>query len=208
VERDSTDRFGTLLALLVASFLFAGVHGSDVFRVLASVANGLALVVALRSTGDARSTSRMAVVIAVAVTAVIAESFSRNDDVPGGLAALLQVAILVVMTVAILRRLALHQRVGVQTLLGALCVYFLLGLMFGWTYAAVDAIDGNPVFVSDIDRPDPIYYSFIVMTTVGFGDVTPATDLMGRITVIQAMAGQIFLATMIARLMSLFGRER
>lgn len=205
-QRDpESDRFGILLLLLITSFLMAGFD--DLFRVTATVVNAAALVVALRNTNVTRRTTYLVMIATVALIASVVESITDNDNLAGGVSALMQVAILLVMMAAILRRALEHRRVGMQTLFAALCVYFLLGLMFGWGYAAIMAIDDRSVFVASTSTPDPIYYSFVVMTTVGFGDITPATGLVARLTVVEAMAGQVFLATMIARLMSLYGRE-
>jgi hypothetical protein len=204
------DHFGALLALLLTSFLLGGLHG-DVARSLSTVVNGATLIVALRTTGLVTSRSRMVVVLLIAGIASTAEFVTRNDNAAGGISGLVQVVILAGIAVAILRRLLWHDRVGPQTLMGALCVYFLLGLAFGWTYVAIEAFDHRPIFVTEpLSEPnysDLVYYSFIVLTTVGFGDITPATALVQRVTVAEAMAGQIFLATMIARLMSLFSRD-
>ncbi|MDG1785070.1 MAG: potassium channel family protein, partial [Ilumatobacter sp.] len=51
----------------------------------------------------------------------------------------------------------------------------------------------------------PTYYSFEVLTTLGFGDITPVNDFVQRLTALEAMAGQIFLATLVARLVAMYG---
>ena len=48
------------------------------------------------------------------------------------------------------------------------------------------------------------YFSFTTLTTVGFGDYTAATDIARRIAVIEAVLGQVFIATTLARLVSLY----
>jgi hypothetical protein len=200
------DHFGALLVLLVTSFLLGGLEG-EVARTVSTVANGLALVVALRTTGLVTSIGRIGALLFVVAFASGAEYVTANDNLAGGTSAAVQVVILAVIAVAIIRRLMRHERVGLQTLMGALCVYFILGLTFGWIYVAIDAFNDQPIFVAETPSPDLIYYSFMVLTTVGFGDITPATGLVQRVSVAEAMAGQIFLATMIARLMSLFSRD-
>lgn len=206
-ERPPADHFGLLLTLLVASFLLSVMTDHDVLRVTGTLINGLALVVTYRSTANHQTDARIAAVMTLAIVAVVAESVTRNDDIPGGGSAMLQVLILAVMMAAVLRRLFAHEHVGMQTILAGFSVYFLIGLTFGWSYAAIEAFQDGPTFVTD-GTADPIYYSFVVLTTVGFGDITPANDLVARITVLQAVVGQLFLATLIARLVSMYGTQR
>jgi hypothetical protein len=200
------DHFGVLLLLLVTSFLLGGLEG-DVARTISTVANGVALVVALRTTGLVTSVGRIGALLFVVVFASTADYVTANDNPAGGTSAVVQAVILAVIAAAIIRRLMGHDRVGLQTLMGALCVYFILGLTFGWVYVALEAFNDEPIFVTQTPTPDLIYYSFMVLTTVGFGDITPATGLVQRVSVAEAMTGQIFLATMIARLMSLFSKD-
>jgi hypothetical protein len=87
-------------------------------------------------------------------------------------------------------------------------VYALLGLLFSWVYASLNAFYVEPVLRASSGRADTVYYSYVVLTTVGFGDVTSSIDLVRRITVVEAMIGQIVLVTLVARLVSLYGQER
>ena len=51
----------------------------------------------------------------------------------------------------------------------------------------------------------PVYYSFVVLSTLGFGDVTPVEELAKRVTAFEAILGRIFLATVVARFVSMYG---
>ena len=54
----------------------------------------------------------------------------------------------------------------------------------------------------------PVYYSFVVLTTLGFGDITPVDAFAQRITALEAIVGQIFLATVVARFVALHGKRK
>ena len=77
---------------------------------------------------------------------------------------------------AIISRIVRHQQVTAETLLGAICVYVLLGLVFAYLDLAVQLVSGNSFFAQSghHSAPDFVYYSFITMTTVGYGDLSPA----------------------------------
>ena len=107
--------------------------------------------------------------------------------------------------VAVFRQVIDQQRVNVETILGALCVYFLIGLLFTMLYAGVDAVTVAPLFGHAVTNEDTRTSASSRSTTVGYGDLVAHSDLGRRIAVIEAMTGQIFLATAVARLVSLYG---
>ena len=117
-----------------------------------------------------------------------------------GLVGMVMAAVLV----AVLDRVLRHRRVTIQTLLGAVCAYFLIGLVFANVYGLLDAVGNQPLFGTQQPRSVYSYFSFVTLTTVGFGDYTAKTDLGRRIVVIEAVFGTVFLATTLARLVSLF----
>lgn len=93
---------------------------------------------------------------------------------------------------------------------GAICVYLLIGLMWGLLFWVVETI--RPGSFQMVQAPDGgtdeelslfMYYSFVTMTTVGYGDVLPATPVARSLSMVEAVIGQIYLATLIARLVGL-----
>jgi hypothetical protein len=103
-----------------------------------------------------------------------------------------------------------HEHVTLQTLYGAVCAYFLIGLMFSALYGAMNDLADSPIFGKQVARSVFSYFSFTTLTTVGFGDYTIVTDLGRRMAVMEAVIGQVFIATTLARLVSLYksgGRE-
>jgi hypothetical protein len=206
VPREPTDHFGILLLLLVGSFTFTGLP-ADEWRVVAGVVNGAMLLVAARSTGVAAGAVRMGAAIAVSLLAAGFLAVVDQQDRIAGPVLLMQAAIVLVIAAAIGRRLLQHEHVTGATVAGALCLYVLLGLLFAWVYAALDAFYDDPVLQATSGRADPVYYSFVVLTTLGFGDVTSTVDFVRRLSILEALSGQILLVTLVARLVSMFGAE-
>jgi hypothetical protein len=127
-----------------------------------------------------------------------------------GLTYLLPVVILVTATLPItLNRVLHHRRITYETVLGALCSYVLVGLLFAFVYLAVNDLRGAPFFAQEGPHPQSeyLYFSFVALTTLGFGDLSPAVGLPQALTVLEALMGQIFLVTMVARLVTLWGRQ-
>jgi hypothetical protein len=173
-------------------------------RAVVGALAGAALVVAFHSTGVAATSERLAAVMVFSALGVLVLIVFDDEGATGALAAALQVVLFAGMIAAIGRRLFQHRRVTGQTVLGSICMYVLIGFVFAWTYNVMKALSDRPIIAPE-DSLDVVYYSFTVLTTLGFGDLTPQLPLVRRATVMEAMAGQIFLATLVARLVSLYG---
>jgi hypothetical protein len=127
-----------------------------------------------------------------------------------GVAYLLPVAILVTATLPItIQRVLHHRRVTWETVLGALCAYVLIGLLFAFLYLAVDEFRDAPFFAQpgQHDQGEFLYFSFVALTTLGFGDLSPSEGLPQALTVLEALVGSIFLVTLVARLVTLWVRQ-
>lgn len=105
-----------------------------------------------------------------------------------------------------------HQRtVGVSGLLAGASTYLLLGNAFTPVHMLVDIATRTATGVSAYSWPEGVaetwqtmvYFSFATLTTLGFGDVTPATEVAQSATILETVVGQIFLAVLIGRLVSL-----
>jgi voltage-gated potassium channel len=123
---------------------------------------------------------------------------------------LLLVALLVTATLPVtIMRVLRHRRVTHETVLGALCAYVLVGLLFAFLYLAVDEVRGAPFFAQEGPhvQSEYLYYSFVALTTLGFGDLSPSVGLPQALTVLEALSGQVFLVTLVARLVTLWVRQ-
>lgn len=204
------DRFGLLLLLILISLLITGVDRNPILLFIAALVNSLVLIIAFRSTGFARTRGRLRSIIGVGAVAFLLFGAGniRPDSIESGFGWLIQVALLVSVAVAILARILRYERVNLETVLGALCVYLLIGLAFGLFYIALTRFYQRSILTANIGgEADPIYYSIVALTTLGFGDVTSQIEFVRRITMLEAVFGQVFLATTVARLVSLFGSE-
>ena len=115
-----------------------------------------------------------------------------------------------VVPFAIAREIWRHPKVTPETVMGALCIYLLIGMMFALGFAIIADAGGDPYFVQT-DHPtaaDYVYFSYVTMATVGYGDLT-ARSSIGRMTAaLEGLVGQLYLVTVVALLVSNLGRER
>lgn len=140
---------------------------------------------------------------------------SQNDDV--SVAAHVFGMLFLVYTVAvILRYLLTCAHVSSDTIYASLCAYLLLGITWSLGYSLIDVL--HPGAFSFALAPDmdawrmqfgggnsgyALYYSFVTLTTLGYGDIAPVTMPARMLATLEAVTGQIYLAVLVARLVAL-----
>jgi hypothetical protein len=102
---------------------------------------------------------------------------------------------------SIVRDVRLRDRVDGETMLGALAAYLLLGMAFGFGYQCLDAIQGDPFFRDHgaATLSDTLFFSFVTLTTTGYGDLVPAGQPGRSIAILEALIGTLFLVTAVAK---------
>jgi len=106
--------------------------------------------------------------------------------------------------VAALRFAMRGTKVDAEHLFAALSAYLLAGLYFGLLYWALEQIHPGTVTASNFSRTGAIYYSFVTLATIGYGDIVPRTDVARGIAIVEGVGEQLFLAVLVARLLSLY----
>jgi Ion channel len=204
-------RFGIVLLLLFATFVFlaSGPTGNWV-ALVAVVLQGATLLAALSASGASRTLWRLAVlVVLVGLVAGTAALFVGVKDITGPLF-LLNLLLVAAAPLVIVRSLVRRRVIDVQTVLGALCVYILLGMFWSFAFVAVGSLGSDPFFSQQHNATvaDYLYFSFVTQTTVGYGDFTAAGGLGRALAVLEALIGQLYLVTVIALLVSNLRRGR
>ena len=91
-----------------------------------------------------------------------------------------------------------------RTILGAISVYVMLGILFTWVYVAVDKLQAGLFFGQPIQVGDFVFFSITTLSTTGYGNLVPAGQPGRMLSGIEMLVGQIFLVTLIAGLVSLW----
>ncbi len=202
-------RYPLLLALVLTDVLLAfilpvGVWGTLISTPLVAVT----LVIGLITAGAPRRVTRIALAAGACITlfAVFEAVFDTTRFQGAGF--FLLAAMLVATPPLILRRIFMERQVTLRLLFGAVSIYVLIGLTFAYVFVGVHRATGSFFAQAGSHSPaDFVYFSFITMTTVGYGDLTPATSLARVLSLFEAMLGQIFLVTAVALLVSLYGQH-
>jgi voltage-gated potassium channel len=97
-------------------------------------------------------------------------------------------------------------KVDSEHLYAALGAYLLAGLFFGLLYWVLDQIRPGTFTATDFSRVAAIYFSFVTLATLGYGDIVPRTDVARGLAIVEGVGGQLFLAVLVARLVSLYSK--
>jgi len=221
VARDDLDRrrrlrlqqrYGLLLAALWVLFFVQGALPTREpwGEVLITALTAGTLVLALRA-AEAR-TATVLVLGIVSVVLVLAVMGAALAGVAAADAARLTDGLLIAVAPAVVARGVIRSRreqsvVTVQDVLGVLCVYLLLGMLWAYVYGALDRLGDGPFFADGAaaTTSNCLYFSFTTLTTVGYGDLTARSELGHTIAVCEALVGQIYLVTVVAVLVSNLG---
>jgi hypothetical protein len=101
------------------------------------------------------------------------------------------------------------QSIDREHVYAALSAYLLAGVFFASFYWVLEQIwPGSFALAGDFSPNSAIYFSFVTLATLGYGDIVPRTDLARGLAMVEGVGGQLFLAVLIARLVSLYAREK
>jgi hypothetical protein len=205
VERLRASRsYGFVLALVLVSIAFIAFAPSarwswSVFALLqVSI-----LVAALWTSGLGNVARGPALVFAVAgVLLAVAEYSWMSDGRP--VVGLFNIALILGTCTVIALGISDQHTINAQSVLGVITIYLLIGVLFTFAFSTVAALGSEPFFAQGTDGTisDRIYFSYVTLATLGYGDFTPATTSGRMLAAGEAIFGQLYLVTVVAVVVS------
>jgi hypothetical protein len=201
-------RYSVLLGLILLSLTFQLAAGdSDAAFLTTVILLGATLVVAVITSRAHPYVIRLAVaatvlLVAAAVGAVVGTEELGNDS--ARVVSLLLVALAPpAIANGILWLFREERQITRQTMFGVLCIYLLIGMLFGTAFATIDELGTNSFFEGGEDASsDFLYFSFSTLTTIGYGDLVAATNLGRSLAITEALVGQIYLVAVVGLIVS------
>lgn len=202
------NRTGVLLLILVFTYLLSAFVKGVVISAFQIVLFLAVVLIAVRNSTLKRRSRHIAALILLAGSILAAISLALDSKGPGaGVANMWTALILLLSAVLIVRRVLARPEITLQSIYGAISAYLVLGLMFAAFYYAMYHFGGNTFFAQGEHVGDTRifqYFSFVTLTTTGYGDYTAAGSGGQAVAVIEAITGVVFLATLVARLVAGF----
>lgn len=201
------DAFGLVLALVLLTYLLASLLDNKGWSaVVLTVSTSATSVVALVSSHVRARVVRVSIWLSVLTVGLAAIAAFSDERWFLNFASLVQICLLTVAMGAVLWRVVSSAEVGSRTILGAISVYTVLGILFTFAYGTIDRIQGGPFF-EEVARPegsDFLFFSYTTLTTTGYGNLVPGGQPGRMFAGLEMMLGQIFLVTLVAGLVSLW----
>jgi len=197
--------FGMVFVLVVATYIVGSLVSYRSWGgVLLLALTGACATVALATAGTGVARVRVAAAVAGAGVVLAAIGAAAGGAAPFGIAALIQALLLGIAAVKVLGAVLGEREVGFRTILGAISVYVILGLLFTFVYAGLDRFQAGPFFDQPTKTGDFLFFSITTLTTTGYGNLIPAAQPGRMLAGLEMLMGQIFLVTLIAGLVSLW----
>ena len=197
--------YGIVLGLILVVFVFTSVAPNEPWADSTLVLlQSLTLVTALWTSGVAKADSRISIsLVALATASALALLIFGGDFFKAVvliLAGLLTLATILTVALGIVDQ----GEANVKAVTGAVCVYVLIGLLFVFLYGVIATVSSGDFFAQGTDgtRSLRLYFSFVTLATLGYGDYTPAHELGRTLAIVEALFGQLYLVTVIALLVS------
>ncbi len=203
-------RFEVVLGLLFATFIVMSSAPPDRWaRPLIAALQGATLVASFSAARVGRRLMRISVI--VAVLAVVASVASALIGSPrgNGIFFVLDVLVVGASPIVIARSVWRRGVVDARTVLAALCIYVTIGMAWAFLYGGLDDLTGH-IFAqtSHATTSDDLYFSFVTLTTVGYGDLTVVGGFARAVASLEALFGQLYLVTVVAVLVSRMAMRR
>ena len=191
-----------LLLLIVTPILVSDVP--DLERTMTAILIGVAVTLSMAASRAHRWALHASWLASLLV--LLSLVFSTPDDLRTAGVIVLAV-LLISLPVVILRRIGAHEKVTATTIWGAIAAYLAFGMAFSLLYAAIVTVNPDAfVNMTGGGLGDTNYFSFVTMTTLGYGDIAPVEDIPRALVVFQTLIGQIYLVVVVARVVSLLGK--
>jgi len=202
-----SDAFGLVLVLVLTTYVLTSLLANYGWSaVVLTVATSCTSVVALTSSHARPGLVRLAIWLSALTIGLAAIAAVSDERTWLNLASAIQIALLAIAMGAVLRRVVSTAEVGSRTILGALSVYTVLGILFTFLYGTIERIQSGPFFegVAHPAGNDFLFFSYTTLTTTGYGNLVPGGQPGRMLAGLEMMIGQIFLVTLVAGLVSLW----
>jgi len=202
-----SDAFGLVLVLVLATYVLTSLLSNRGWSaVVLTIATSATSVVALSSSHAHAKVVRAALWLSGLTILLAVVAAASGDRTWLNFASVVQIGLLAVAMGAVLRRVLTTATVGSRTILGAISVYTVLGILFTFLYGTIERVQGG-AFFEGLPHPggsDFLFFSYTTLTTTGYGNLVPGGQPGRMLAGLEMMIGQIFLVTLVAGLVSLW----
>jgi hypothetical protein len=205
------DSYGFVLLLVMVTYIVS-VSVTETWAGSIVLTVQLATVWFTLRTSQARPVVRRIadIVLCLAAFAAIVSFFVHQSGHERGGIFVICSLLYLIAPFSIVRHLILRRDIDIETLLGAVSAYLLIGMFFAFAYQAAGEIGSVPFFgaAGHGSLSQDLFFSFVTMTTVGYGNLVPAANPGQTLAVLEALIGQLFLVVAVGKIISSYRPRR
>ncbi len=200
--------FVLLFALLI-QLLFSGMFHEG--QILAILLRGSVLVAAIFMTADRKNHLIIGLILGIPALFLISSFHTFGNEVRDWITYGFVLALYLFIIYLMLTQIFRAKVITLNTIGMALCTYILLGTVWILFYTPVLALNPEAFTHPILDDPDPLhtltYFSYVTLATLGYGDISPVSNLARNLAILEAVTGTLFLAVLISRLVGGYSRS-
>lgn len=200
--------FALLISLVFTFAINPFLEGKGIASQLLNVLLVILLIFSVMVVSDTKTSFIIAIFLGVPMLVSNATAFVYTKEEYSIFVASSSALFFTYVIVMLLRKIFTVGIIDINILLGAVCVYFLIGVVWALFYSLIDAsVPGSynvaDKQVSSLDMNEFVYFSMVTLTTLGYGDITPVSAPAKSLAAMEALVGQTYLTVIIARLVGL-----
>jgi hypothetical protein len=201
----STNSYGLVLLLILVTYSVAVAFDESWAPPIVVLVQIVTVWFALRTSGGFRWVKIFASVILAASAVVAAVDLltgATDEPLPAIFAA--SSLLYLIAPVAVIRHLVVRRLVDLETVLGAVAAYLMIGMFFAFTYRFLGLAQSEPFFGTDGDgaTAQVLFFSFTTLTSTGYGNLVPARNPGQSLAVAEMLIGQLFLITAVGKVVN------
>src|SRR5215510_2149995 len=207
----SPDSYGSVLLLILFTYVFSVTVTASWAASLVICVQIATVWVVLRVSRARPSVRRVATVLLfVSALAAIINLFVGKETTGEGAVAFMSAVLYLIAPFSIARSLVFRREIDLQTVLGAIDIYLLVGMLFAFVYRFLGVVQPSAFFggAGDGKFPQDLFFSFTTLTTTGYGNLVPAGNPGQTFAVAQMLIGQLFLVTAVAKVINAYTPAR
>jgi hypothetical protein len=201
-----------LLIILIAGPIFQEFTDQSLI-IVTQIAFSATLIVSIWSLIDSRRWFVIGMILVIVEIVGTIISLARPSVIIDVITLVTALAFCSLSLVIALRHVLFGQQMDLNRMIGGICVYLLLGVsisilnMFIYRFIP-GSFNGVPEFTAESNGIDLLYYSFVTMTTLGYGDITPAGSIARVLAYLAAISGQFYIAILVGTLVGMYLSQR
>jgi hypothetical protein len=203
----SPDSYGSVLLLILFTYVFS-VSVTSSWAASLVICVQIATVWAVLHVSEARRSLRRlaAVLLVISALAAAVNLFVGKETAGVGAVAFMSAVLYLIAPFSITRSLLFRREVDLQTVLGAVDIYLLVGMLFAFIYRFIGVVQASPFFGANGDGkiPQDLFFSFTTLTTTGYGNLVPAGNPGQTFSVAEMLVGQLFLVIAVAKVINAY----